>query len=227
MPAAFSNAPSSLPRWLWALALVCSCTTQDARFFSISISSGGGFTGLVRGYRLQSEGQVVAFERRTAKDESILWTRSIDAGTMHSFAQKLLATGLLDQRAQEYGNVTSRIVYQSSDSTFVWTWSGSEPKPSAVAGWYREVMRYCSGLGPDSSPPRNRPFGGIHLTGVRRDPHQCSAADRHGRFAPGRSRLVGCPRRLGGSGGSFLGRRLAMRSWKRIGSWATASSSPR
>ena len=69
--------------------------------------------------------------------------------------------------------------------------------------------------------------GGIHLTGVRRDPHQCSAADRHGRFAPGRSRLVGCPRRLGGSGGSFLGRRLAMRSWKRIGSWATASSSPR
>ena len=71
------------------------------------------------------------------------------------------------------------------------------------------------------------PFGGIHLTGVRRDPHQCSAADRHGRFAPGRSRLVGCPRRLGGSGGSFLGRRLAMRSWKRIGSWATASSSPR
>ena len=70
-------------------------------------------------------------------------------------------------------------------------------------------------------------FGGIHLTGVRRDPHQCSAADRHGRFAPGRSRLVGCPRRLGGSGGSFLGRRLAMRSWKRIGSWATASSSTR
>ena len=70
-------------------------------------------------------------------------------------------------------------------------------------------------------------LGGIHLTGVRRDPHQCSAADRHGRFAPGRSRLVGCPRRLGGSGGSFLGRRLAMRSWKRIGSWATASSSPR
>ena len=69
--------------------------------------------------------------------------------------------------------------------------------------------------------------GGIHLTGVRRDPHQCSAADRHGRFAPGRSRLVGCPRRLGGSGGSFLGRRLAMRSWKRIGSWATASSSTR
>ena len=69
--------------------------------------------------------------------------------------------------------------------------------------------------------------GGIPLTGVRRDPHQCSAADRHGRFAPGRSRLVGCPRRLGGSGGSFLGRRLAMRSWKRIGSWATASSSPR
>ena len=67
----------------------------------------------------------------------------------------------------------------------------------------------------------------IPLTGVRRDPHQCSAADRHGRFAPGRSRLVGCPRRLGGSGGSFLGRRLAMRSWKRIGSWATASSSPR
>ena len=69
--------------------------------------------------------------------------------------------------------------------------------------------------------------GGIHLTGVRRDPHQCSAADRHGRFAPGRSRLVGCPRRLGGSGGSFPGRRLAMRSWKRIGSWATASSSTR
>ena len=126
-------------RWRWFVA----APLKDARFFSISISSGGGFTGLVRGYRLQSEGQVVAFERRTAKDESILWTRSIDAGTMHSFAQKLLATGLLDQRAQEYGNVTSRIVYQSSDSTFVWTWSGSEPKPSAVAGWYREVMRYC------------------------------------------------------------------------------------
>ena len=74
---------------------------------------------------------------------------------------------------------------------------------------------------------RKRAIGGIHLTGVRRDPHQCSAADRHGRFAPGRSRLVGCPRRLGGSGGGFLGRRLAMRSWKRIGSWATASSSTR
>ena len=84
-----------------------------------------------------------------------------------------------------------------------------------------------------NNPTRARVFtqfigiGGIHLTGVRRDPHQCSAADRHGRFAPGRSRLVGCPRRLGGSGGSFPGRRLAMRSWKRIGSWATASSSTR
>ena len=42
----------------------------------------------------------------------------------------------------------------------------------------------CSGI-------EYRIFGGIHLTGVRRDPHQCSAADRHGRFAPGRSRLGG------------------------------------
>ena len=151
MPA-FYNLPSNLHRWLWVLALVCSCTSQDARFFSISISSGGGFSGFVRGYRLESKGRVVAFERRNPRDESILWTRSIDAGTMRSFAQKLLATGLLDQRAQGYGNITSRIVYQSSDSTFVWTWSGSEPKPSAVAGWYREVMRFCSGLGPDSAP---------------------------------------------------------------------------
>ena len=46
-------------------------------------------------------------------------------------------------------------------------------------------------------------FGGIHLTGVRRDPHQCSAADRHGRFAPGRSRLVGMPSPFGRLGGQL------------------------
>ena len=94
-----------------------------------------------------------------------------------------------------------------------------EPRESlALTAEWLTALREAVGL---------EAVGGIHLTGVRRDPHQCSAADRHGRFAPGRSRLVGCPRRLGGSGGSFLGRRLAMRSWKRIGSWATASSSTR
>ena len=151
--AAPSDALSSLARWLWLLALVSSCASQDTRSFSISISSGGGFSGLVRGYRLQSDGEVVAFERRTAKDEAIRWTRSIDAGTVRSFAEKLLATGLLEQGAREYGNITSRIVYQMSDSTYVWTWSGSEPKPSAAAAWYRDVMRFCSALEPDASGP--------------------------------------------------------------------------
>jgi hypothetical protein len=154
--AVFPDARSSPLTWLWALALVYSCASQDTRLFSISISSGGGFSGLVRGYRLQSDGKIVAFERRSATGESNLWSRSIDAGTMRSFAQKLLATGLLGQTSREYGNITSRIVYESSDSTFVWTWSGSEPTPVLVAAWYRDTMRFCSGLGPDSTPPRNR-----------------------------------------------------------------------
>lgn len=151
----FLDARSSLLPWLWALTLACGCAAQDSRFFSITISSGGGFNGFVRGYRLQSEGKIVAFVRRTATDESILWTRSTDARAMRSFSHKLLATGLLEQTAQEYGNITTRIVYESSDSTFVWTWSGSEPAPVAVAGWYREVTRFCSGLGPDSAPHGN------------------------------------------------------------------------
>ena len=96
-----------------------------------------------------------------------------------------------------------------------------------VADGHLGIWAALARVWPETAEQRLVALGGIHLTGVRRDPHQCSAADRHGRFAPGRSRLVGCPRRLGGSGGGFLGRRLAMRSWKRIGSWATASSSTR
>ena len=146
------DARSNRCRWVWALALVCGCAAHDASSFSFSVSSGGGFTGLVRGCRMESEGRIVAFERRGAQGESILWTHSTDAGRIRSFAEDLQNSGVLGRTVQQHGNVTASIVYSTADSTFVWTWAGSEPKPPTVAGWYRAVKRHCAELKPDSAP---------------------------------------------------------------------------
>lgn len=132
--------------FLSVVFLACSFTTRDTAPFAITISSGGGFTGLVRGYRLDSEGRVSSFERR-ANNERIVWNTSTDAATVRAFGQKLLAIGPL--APETTGNMTSRIVYESEDSILIWTWSGSDPAFPALTEWYLKLTQYCASFDPE------------------------------------------------------------------------------
>ena len=51
-----------------------------AQPFKITISSGGGFTGLYRGFRLYSTGRVERWERFAAGGDSVLWVTAVDPG---------------------------------------------------------------------------------------------------------------------------------------------------
>ena len=114
--------------------------------FATTISSGGGFTRLVRRYCTRVR-QACVFVRTKRYKEKILWDTSTDAKIVRTFGQKLLTIGL--QGLETAGNMTSRIVYESQGTIRIWTLLGSEPVSPGLNDWYLEVRQYFANFGPE------------------------------------------------------------------------------
>ena len=128
----------------------CGPATHDSQIqdtFKISIATGGGFTGLVRGFYLHADGKVEAWRRFPAQPDSILWTVQTDPGKIAEFVQQLEQTSALKKVYEETGNITTRIIYFLPDTSYTWSWSNAVGEPLGLREWYAQIWQFCRALG--------------------------------------------------------------------------------
>ena len=115
---------------------------EQEKNFKISIATGGGFTGLVRGFYLYSDGKVETWRRFPAQSDSILWTAQVEPWRIAEFAQQLERTGALKKTSEGTGNVTTRIIYSLPDVSYTWSWSSAHTAPPELKAWYDKVKQF-------------------------------------------------------------------------------------
>lgn len=121
-------------------------TTQP---FTLTLSSGGGFSGRVDGFTLNSQGEVKAWSKQPGQPETTLW--SIQDKPDSALALFAALQPFLTVTLQETGNMTTRIRLESPDSTWQWSQSGngaSEDAPEPFKTWYARAEAYCQSLKP-------------------------------------------------------------------------------
>ncbi len=117
--------------------------------FKISFSRGGGFTGLVSGYTLHSDGVVQHWQRMPAGPDSILWAMTVEPAQIQTFKQQLHDTGMLEKKLDETANLTTVVVLESPSHQYRWSWSGVSPPeslPLAFKAWCEQVEAFCKNL---------------------------------------------------------------------------------
>lgn len=120
-----------------------------SKYFTLTLSSGGGFAGLYQGCTLTSQGEVKAWQKRTGAPESITWTIQEKPDSIFAFAEALEPYLALDLK--ETGNMTMRIQLELPDTTHQWSISGSGPSaeaPEPFRTWYVRAAAYCHDLAP-------------------------------------------------------------------------------
>lgn len=130
--------------------------------FTLSLSSGGGFSGRYAGFTLASDGTVKEWEKVGAGAESTLWETRIPPDRIIDFRKRLEQGGALGITLQESGNMTSLVKLRLPDTLYLWSWSGagiggSEPEP--FRSWYPEVLGFCENLKSTTPKAQSRPLG--------------------------------------------------------------------
>jgi hypothetical protein len=122
--------------------------SEDAGNFLLTLSKGGGFAGLYEGYRLSPD-SVSAFRQRAAGPREDIWSRRADPESLRVFARSLRE--FFGVRAEQSGNMTTRIVLSDSSGEHGWSMSGMPGQadaPGPFRDWYPRVEAYCRGLAP-------------------------------------------------------------------------------
>jgi hypothetical protein len=135
---------------------------QAAGPFSLSLSSGGGFTGQYSGFTLASDGNVKQWERRGAGADSTLWETRIPADRVFDFRKRLEQGGALGISLQESGNMTTLVELRLPDTLYQWSWSGADAAdaaPEPFRSWYPEVRGFCEKLKSTTLKDQSRPLG--------------------------------------------------------------------
>ena len=129
--------------WLGLLGLLglLGCATSKPAAppadFRITLSRGGGFTGMTTGYHLQSDGTLTAWRRPLAKQEQIDWSYKHPTDLVRRWAEDLQGA-VRGWESAETGNMTTRLEFAREDSVWTWTWAGTAPpetSPKAVGEW--------------------------------------------------------------------------------------------
>ena len=111
--------------------------------FEISISTGGGFTGLYQGFTLHSDGKIEQWQQDRAGKVKILKSRQGDAKEFVKFRKELERDDIFKLKLTQTGNMTTKIVYQKGDSTFVWIWQAGGEIPPQMQKWYDSIRIFC------------------------------------------------------------------------------------
>ena len=111
--------------------------------FQISISTGGGFTGLYQGFTLHSDGKIEQWQKDRASEVKILKSRQVDVKEFVKFSKELERDDIFKIKLTQTGNMTTKIVYQKGDSTFVWTWQAGGEIPPQMQKWYDSIRIFC------------------------------------------------------------------------------------
>ena len=112
--------------------------------FQISISTGGGFTGLSTGYMLSHDGRVEHWQRFAGGEDTALWSQQSSATKIMAFKMQLDDLGMLGKQIQESGNMTTMVTLELPDTTYTWYWG--QHKKTELTGWAQDVESFCQQL---------------------------------------------------------------------------------
>ena len=128
--------------------LLASCAGDPQQTpFEITISRGGGFTGLVRGYHLHDDGRVVAWSRMPGQPDSVLWQTQSHPDSVGRLRAGLERSGTLGRTYRLASNMTTAITYSAGDSSYTWSWGQAGPKK--LHDWYDRARQFCDRQKPD------------------------------------------------------------------------------
>ena len=116
---------------------------QQRTEFKITLSSGGGFTGMYSGYHLYASGLLEAWQKRAAGGDTLLWMQQVDPERIERIRAQLAASGALDKRYDGAGNMTVIVNYATADTVYRWSWDRGREEPTELAMWYQRTRRYC------------------------------------------------------------------------------------
>jgi hypothetical protein len=130
--------------------------------FTLSLASGGGFTGRYSGFSLASDGSVKEWERRGAGSDTTLWETRIPVSRILDFRKRLEQGGARAITLQGSGNRTTLVKMQLPDTLLLWSWSGADvadAAPEPFRSWYPEVRDFCENLKSTTLKAQSRPHG--------------------------------------------------------------------
>jgi len=122
---------------------------SKTRPFKISLSRGGGFTGLKSGYTLFSEGRINHWKQLNRVKDTVYSSQQIDSSKIIWFQEELERTGIFGKTYSGTGNITSYLKYETNDTTYLWSWQGagiSGNIPNELIDWYEKVTKFNSEL---------------------------------------------------------------------------------
>jgi hypothetical protein len=124
-------------------------TVPAARTFTLTLSSGDGFTGAYAGCTFTSEGAVRSWRRSPGGAETVEWESRGSPDSVAALAKAL--EPFLASELKETGNMTLRIRYASPDTAREWSVSGagaSAGAPEPFRTWYPRAEAWCRSQAP-------------------------------------------------------------------------------
>ena len=112
--------------------------------FQISISTGGGFTGLSTGYTLSHDGRVEHWQRFAGGEYTALWSQQGSAAKIGAFKMQLESLGMLGKQIRQSGNMTTTVTLALPDTTYTWYWG--QLKKTELTDWAQNVESFCQQL---------------------------------------------------------------------------------
>ena len=133
---------------IWLLACQQDLTRQPAKadYIYLSVSRGGGITGLVTGCDLQPQGQIRRWKKSASGRVDSLQSLSVSPQSIEQQVKQLKSFSPLQDR----GNITYRAELLLGDSTYVWSWTSDQQ----LTTWYTDTRNLCRATVADSTPRR-------------------------------------------------------------------------
>lgn len=131
-----------------AVELSASNATEQEPY-QIRLWQGGGFTGLISGFTLFSNGEVTHWQRFPGQSDSILWKGTGSLAEIQKLKRQLEESGALEMKADETGNMTEGASYETKETVYRWTWkqTGSDDDiPESIRGWFKDAILFCQSL---------------------------------------------------------------------------------
>ena len=136
------------------LFLLAACEPQvrdesaAADSFYLSVSRGGGITGMVTGCDFNSAGRVRKWRASASGATDSLITGMLPVTSIQERLPELTALPSPDRS----GNLTYRVVLTRPDETRVWTWATNHP----LTEWYRVTRKMCATAAQDADNTTER-----------------------------------------------------------------------
>lgn len=127
----------------------CSHSINSTNYFNITLSSGGGFTGMYNGYYIDTLGNISSWEGRIFDMAGLKPVGKLTPDKLKELNTKINEKEILNIQYKKPGNIFSSISFKTAIITHAISWSGYEPEQD-VPEKIKEFYSYIKTLITDS-----------------------------------------------------------------------------